>query len=57
MSALRPAAVAAEAGEEEFLAGGVPVEVDGHSWSKLGLGRTFGGAHLIAVKRGEFWCA
>lgn len=28
VSALRPTAVAAEAGEEEFLAGGVPVHVD-----------------------------
>ena len=35
VSALRPTAVAAEAGEEEFLAGGVPVHVDGHA--RLGL--------------------
>ena len=35
MSALRPTTMAAEAGEEEFLAGGVPVEVDGHA--RLGL--------------------
>ena len=31
VSALSPTAVAAEAGEEEFLAGGVPVHVDGHA--------------------------
>ena len=29
--ALRPAAVAAEAGEEEFLGDGVPIHVDGHA--------------------------
>jgi len=32
---LRPAAVAAEAGEEEFLGHGVPIHIDGHAGLRL----------------------